>query len=958
SRELLEFMSCLGSTVECKLLCAAMGLADAQLQVRLRAPLEDGLLVAHEENGQDGVAFRHDRVQQAMLGAMDGAQRGQRQLAMARRLANAADHESQAAQQYLACVGMQMEPDERLRAVHLFHRLAEALASRATFMLAERYLTAASELLEAIGDPQDAALRRTIDVARHRALYSMGRMDEAEPLYTRIEEATQDPVDMVEPATLQIRLLVVNGRPQESLALGVRRLTQLGLHVPPGFNDPQLEQRLNDAPEQIRQQIQLDQGRQPQVQEPRMLGIYKLLDRLLASAYYCGDMDAAAWLLLEARRHWDEYGPCEELMGCIGNLGILLFDRWGDYRNAYLMTRHVIALGEDLGFEVRTAGVRFMFSWRQCPWFEPLEDALEHAMRASEMSRTKGGDPAFRCYFNIAVYIHLFDIAPGLETCDAQIDMGLVSCKRAGNLHAGAFHTLEQQFVRSLRGLTKGLYSLDDDGFNEEEFMARSEHLPSTAPHLDYYRAFQSLLWGDTAQLLRYAHPALDSFATHGGHYRTLHAYLFLGLSRAWQMQRGDTCTDEQMAEMESARKWLHERAAAQPHNFLHLLRLMEAEEAWARGDPWKAAVTFDAAVVLAEARQRPWHRAFITERAGLFNLAQGLTGVGRDLLARARDHYQAWGARAKVDLMEGEHTFLRTARPSHAHMHPQPDGNVTGSIKSSGTVSPEALDLVGVLRASQALSSETSLERLSARVSEVLASLSGATKVLVLSRSEGQWWLLSHASGLPSMPVAQAAEAGLLPLSAFAYAERTAEALIVDDAVADDRFARDRYFTGVPVCSLLLAPITSQGAARGMLLLENRLSRAAFNAKRLDAVMLIAGQLAVSLANAQLYSFPLASLNASVGGDMVHTSEKVFDRTDPARTLPATTISGARFGMRSADDKIGLTFYARNLFDKFSPTFRSGNIASFATADTHSYIQFVGTESRRVLGVSLDAKF
>jgi iron complex outermembrane receptor protein len=105
-------------------------------------------------------------------------------------------------------------------------------------------------------------------------------------------------------------------------------------------------------------------------------------------------------------------------------------------------------------------------------------------------------------------------------------------------------------------------------------------------------------------------------------------------------------------------------------------------------------------------------------------------------------------------------------------------------------------------------------------------------------------------------------------------------------------------------------------------------------------------------------YSFPLASLNASVGGDMVHTSEKVFDRTDPARNLPATTIFGAKFGVRSADDKIGLTLYARNLFDKFSPTFRSGNIASFATADTHSDIQFVGTESRRVLGVSLDAKF
>ncbi|RYX95583.1 MAG: TonB-dependent receptor [Comamonadaceae bacterium] len=105
-------------------------------------------------------------------------------------------------------------------------------------------------------------------------------------------------------------------------------------------------------------------------------------------------------------------------------------------------------------------------------------------------------------------------------------------------------------------------------------------------------------------------------------------------------------------------------------------------------------------------------------------------------------------------------------------------------------------------------------------------------------------------------------------------------------------------------------------------------------------------------------YAFPVASLHASVGGDVVYTSEKIFDRTDPARNLPATTLFGARFVLRSADEKVGLTFYARNLFDKFNPTYRTGNLAAFATADTRSYMQFTGMESRRVLGVSLDAKF
>jgi len=86
-------------------------------------------------------------------------------------------------------------------------------------------------------------------------------------------------------------------------------------------------------------------------------------------------------------------------------------------------------------------------------------------------------------------------------------------------------------------------------------------------------------------------------------------------------------------------------------------------------------------------------------------------------------------------------------------------------------------------------------------------------------------------------------------------YARRTREPLVVADAARDDRFARDPYYAGAGCCSLLAVPILSRGALRAVLLLENRLLAGAFTAGRLDAVRLIAGQLAVSLDNAQLYA-------------------------------------------------------------------------------------------------------
>jgi signal transduction histidine kinase len=126
--------------------------------------------------------------------------------------------------------------------------------------------------------------------------------------------------------------------------------------------------------------------------------------------------------------------------------------------------------------------------------------------------------------------------------------------------------------------------------------------------------------------------------------------------------------------------------------------------------------------------------------------------------------------------------------------------------------------------------------------VVEVLGAMTGATSVhMLLWSDERQAWLPG--------------DGDTVPLSVLRYAQRTGEPLLVVDAAGDDRFARDPYFAGVDRCSLLAVPIFSRGALQAALVLENRLIRGAFSAERLDAVKLIAGQLAVSLDNAQLYA-------------------------------------------------------------------------------------------------------
>jgi hypothetical protein len=117
-----------------------------------------------------------------------------------------------------------------------------------------------------------------------------------------------------------------------------------------------------------------------------------------------------------------------------------------------------------------------------------------------------------------------------------------------------------------------------------------------------------------------------------------------------------------------------------------------------------------------------------------------------------------------------------------------------------------DGVDLLGIVSASQALSSETSVDRLHARMVEVLSAMTGATGVQLLLWSEDRHgWLLPvpDADG-GTVPVSRTGQDRAVPTSVLRYLQRTREPLVVADAVRDDRFARrsPRRFPGMCAAS------------------------------------------------------------------------------------------------------------------------------------------------------------
>jgi diguanylate cyclase (GGDEF)-like protein len=563
--------------------------------------------------------------------------------------------------------------------------------------------------------------------------------------------------------------------------------------------------------------------------------------RLLAAAY----MSKSAmygWLVIESSRLWVEHGPSAEMVIPMGSMALIELAARQELRFGYVVARHAVTVAEARGY-VSTPQALLSFASGAAHWFEPLEAAVAATRREHE-GLLRAGDPHLTAYSRYALCVCLVDSAPTLTDLVTEVEAGIGYATRTGNLQLADMLTPIRQLARALRGETEPPGSFADESFDEPAFVARLAANPTAALAFHAMRGIAELLCGGMSRLTTYVAAATALLPANPGRYSTVIPRLLRGLVLAEQI-RAAAADEQAIADLAACHGWFVARATDAPANFAHLAHLIAAEQACALGDRWAAASAFDAAIRAAETTRRLWHRALIYERAGLFHTAHGFEHAGPSLLAEARRAYEAWGATAKVRQLDAAHPGL-------------PTGN--GPERRPGTrrsisISTDTIDLLAVLNASQALSSETNLDRLRARVTESLGAMTGATDVhLLLHHADADDWHLPTEAG-DDIPLAEAGVRGLVPLSVVRYVERTREPLTIEDATRDDRFGHDPYLAGLERCSLLAVPIFAQGSARAMLLLENRLSRGAFTADRLSTVTLIAGQLAVSLDNAMVYS-------------------------------------------------------------------------------------------------------
>ncbi|MBX3624010.1 MAG: AAA family ATPase [Rhizobacter sp.] len=869
--ELINTIAALGGHAGWDDLTATTGQTKARLRKALAPALDDGLVV----EGDTGPALPRPSVGDAALALLADAERRALHLGFARKLDAAKRPEALVATQYFRAgltADDKLDAGERRRVVALLEGEGDALRARGQIEPSERYHHAALQSLVAVAGADDGQHVFELRVKQLQALFELGRHGEIDAAYQAVLDAAPAPELLSAPVRYQIYSLIARGKFPDAVKIGLDLLALLGSAKPADIR-PDLGAGMARLVGWYRGDERLKDFDRPEISEARALALAQTIPETMTPAYFA-DPPTWAWLALLTHKIWVEHGPNARLVSAVGSLPFVLVGAPQDFRGAHTVGRHMIAVAEKRGFTQGEALSRCVFAIAAGHWVDPLEVVLEEFHRA-RVDLLRQREP-FVAFSYVASDIAL-DCMPTLAKAMPEVQAGLDFARDQGNVDFQQRYQPRLQLQRALRGETKAAGSLSDDSFDEADYVTKIDMTGPTGATYQMVCTIRAALFGDMAALAKHSAVAVPLSARTPGYYLGAVARVLRGLSLADQLRSAaEEDRTKLIEELDATVAFVKARAADAPANFAHLAVWLEAERAWALESVWTAGAAFDAAIAASRDVPRPWHKALIHERAALFRLSQGMEEAAKPILSAACEMYDAWGAAGKVKELRRQHAFLRSGKGLSR----------SDSGKTTAVVGAEMLDLMAVLRASQALSSETVLAKLTDRVGKVLGTITGATGVqLIVRPEEGSTdWVLAHTLGdAKPMTVDEAGAAGELALSAFRYAERTRELLLIEDVVRDERFSEDAFAQKLEQCSMMFSPMLKQGNLHAMLVLENRQRRNAFSSDRLDSVALIAGQLSVSLDNALLY----ASLEKRVAERTAQLRQKTNDINAMLQNMP-----------------------------------------------------------------------
>jgi predicted ATPase/signal transduction histidine kinase len=849
AQSVLQQAACIGHAFDAGTLAVVCELGLSGTLSALWEAARAGLVVAGTGTG---FTFFHDRVQQAAYSRIEPQRRPQVHLSIGRLLCKQGS--GSAAQANLFDVASHLNlgaalidaEAERLALAQLNLDAGRRAREASAFDAARSYFRAGSALLAASHWRSHHALAFALGLGAAECEYLGGDFEAAERLTSTLLARAQGRLEKAQVFSLrgvQAENQARYGQALQSAREGLALFDVVLPHDEAGKNAAlageieQIEALL--AGRGIAGLIDL-----PPMSDPGMRMVMSMLTDIWSPTYILGEATLARLISALLVRLSLQHGQCGESAYGYVTHAITLGPVRRDYAAAYAFGMLALEVNRKFDDRRRRAKIHQQFHAHVALWCRPMRECIEHAKLACG-SGLASGDLLYAAYGAATESWPAFVGCQDLGECVRSLEPNLELVLRLRNVaFADALH-LVMAWARALQGRTASRLSLshaEGGGFDEERYAQTYRDNP-------FFSMIHAIARLHVGCLLDEPASALAAVVAVRRSAQQLTGMIWSALFDFWgslvladELERSPDAPQRGawLAQMHAARGALAELAHSCAENFRCHWLLLDAELERLEGRHDAALDRYEQAIAQADAADSVQQRAIANERFARFWLGRGNRGIAALYLHAALANYRAWGAAAKVRRLLERHGDLLHAR-----------------IANRMLALDESLDLASIVKAARAVAECSDPGVVLERLLQIAVENAGARRGLVFEVDEQGGLVARAESGAEGTAAAlrhdDRSAPARYPRAVVDYAWRTRAPLVLGDAAADERFARDDHFTRGRPISVLCLPIVHQGEVSALVYLENDLARDAFDPVRAQAIQILLTQGAVSLANARL---------------------------------------------------------------------------------------------------------
>ncbi|MDB6043840.1 MAG: hypothetical protein JWM63_2391 [Gammaproteobacteria bacterium] len=846
----LQQLACVGNIAGTRTLSIVFGTSEEQVHTALWPAVRQEFL----ERPAGSYRFTHDRIQEAAYSVIPEASRGEAHLRIGRLFAAHTPPEEreeaifEIVNQLNRGAALITSQEEREQLAE-FNLLAGKRAKASTaYASAQTYLTTGAALLGEDSWERRHELTFALELNQAECEFLTGALAAAEDRLLLLSRRASGLADLASVTCLRVELFTTLDRSDRAVEVGLEYLRRIGVQWSPHPSNDDVTQEYERIWRQLGSRSIEELIDLPKITDPDWCATLDVLTIVISPAMFTDEnlrnliVGRITNLSLE---HGNSDGSCFAYVW----LGMILGPHFGDYRAGFRFGRLGYDLVEKRGLHRYQARAYVAFGNLVMPWTKHIQSGRDLVRRAFDTAN-KMGDLTFAAYCCNNLNTNLLATGDPLGDVQREAENGLEFARKARFGLVIDIITTQLGLIRTLRGGTPEFGSFNDNEVDEQRFEHHLQNDPRLAlPECWYWiRKLQARVYSaDYVSAIKAASKAQELLWTSPSFFEMAEYHFYGALARAAHYDEASADERHRHLEALSAHHMqLDVWAQNCPENFANRAALVAAEIARIEGRDLDAMQFYEEAIRSARANDFVHNEALANELAGRFYAARGFQKIAHVYLHDARYCYLRWGADGKVRQLDQLYPHIREGEPA-----PGPTSTIGAPTDN--------LDLVTVIKVSQAVSGEivlekvidtlmrTALEHAGAQRGILIVPHGGALRVEAEATTNGD--TITVQSRQPSVSAAD------LPDSVLHYVVRTQESVILDDASAQSAFAADAYIRRNRVRSVLCLPLIRQTALIGVLYLENNLTPRVFTPSRSAVLKLIASQAAISLENAYLYT-------------------------------------------------------------------------------------------------------